>query len=104
MNLKKLERSEIKDMKYYTITIFQSNGKNGVMHPIAYSRIGNARNAIKRLVNVNNCHALILREEDIFVRNENTEISSSTPIEKYVRTGNIKANLRAYSKVVFHKR
>lgn len=70
---------EIRDKTFYSVIGFKNPGEWATFHKDDYVRLGNARRVAENLKQQGFDHVVIRREE-IFLRNEHNEFSSSSPI------------------------
>ena len=70
---------EIRDKTFYAVVGFKNPGEWAAFHKDNYVRFGNAKRVAENLKQQGFDHVVIRREE-IFLRNEHNEFSSSSPI------------------------
>ena len=77
---------EIRDTILYCVVGFKNAKEWATFHKDDYKKIGNARRKAKELIK-DGYELVHIRQEDISIRNEFTEISSSGVIETYTQEG-----------------
>ena len=70
---------EIRDKTFYAVVGFKNPGEYATFHKENYVRFANAKRVAAGLKEKGFAH-VVIRREDIFLRNEHNEFSSSTPI------------------------
>lgn len=76
----------IKDKIFYCVVGFQDANKMATFSKDGYIKKGNAERIAKDLIS-KGYEQVILRRENVWLRNDNNEFSTSTPIEKYTKNG-----------------
>lgn len=76
---------EIRDKIFYNVIGFKDATKQATFDE-TYIKKGNAQRMAKELVK-KGYEQVILRQEEVWFRNESNEFSASTPIEKYTNNG-----------------
>lgn len=71
---------------FYSVVGFKNVKKLATFSKDGYIRKGNAQRVAKDLI-AKGYELVMIRLENIWLRNENNEFSSSTPIEKYTQHG-----------------
>ena len=76
-------QTEMKDQAYYILIVFKDKDNLGKHYPNEYKSFKNALNKYNELKNSGLYECVILRKEEVFLRNPKTEISCSSPIERW---------------------
>lgn len=77
-----------KETTYFIIVLFPENGSGQDVN-IAYKTIKGARRAARNQLKKNDIFtSVMVREEEVFKRNERMEISGSSPVIKYEKKNN----------------
>ena len=79
--MKYSSQTEMKDQSYYILIVFKDKNKFGEHYKNEYKTFRNAMKRFTELKNSGLYQCVTLRKEEVFLRNPNTEISSSSPIE-----------------------
>jgi len=74
-----MNMEEIRDKTFYSVVGFKNAGEWAVFHKDNYVRLGNAKRVATSL-KAKGFERVVVRREEIFLRNEHNEFSSSTPI------------------------
>ena len=70
---------EIRDKTFYSVVGFKKLGEWATFHKDNYVRFGNAKRVAAGL-KANGFERVMIRRENIFLRNDHNEFSSSTPL------------------------
>lgn len=76
----------IKDKIFYSVVGFKDATKMATFHQDGYIKKDDAQMIAKNLI-ANDYEQVILRCEEVWLRNESNEFSASFPIEKYTCDG-----------------
>ena len=76
----------IRDKVFYCVVGFKDAAKMATFHKDDYVKKGNAQRTARQLVE-HGFEEVMLRREEVWLRNDDNEFSSSTPIEKYTSKG-----------------
>lgn len=85
MTVRQMENAELKDVVYYIVAMWANKNCRGETFLIAYKRKINAKKRMNNLIQSGSYERVIMREEDVTIRNATMEISSSNPIEIWER-------------------
>ena len=76
----------IKDEIFYTVVGFENPNKAATFYKDGYKRKGNAIRMIRKLI-AKGFQQVMLRQENVWFRNESNEFSESSPIASYTPEG-----------------
>lgn len=76
----------IRDKIFYSVIGFKNAKGNATFSKDGYIKKGNAQRIAKNLI-IKGYDHVILRLEEVWLRNESNEFSASTPIEEYTING-----------------
>ena len=76
----------IRDKVFYCVVGFKDATKMATFDKDDYVKKGNAQRAARRLIK-QGFEEVMLRREEVWLRNDDNEFSASTPIEKYTSKG-----------------
>ena len=74
-----MSMGEIRDKTFYSVVGFKTAGEWATFHKDNYVCLGNAKRVATSL-KAKGFERVVVRREEIFLRNENNEFSSSTPL------------------------
>lgn len=80
MTVIQAENSEMKGKVYYTLTLFTKGKRCGDDYRNIFWRQGNAKRILKKLSQTGLYRSIILRKNEIWLRDATNEYSCSTPI------------------------
>lgn len=78
---------ELKNTSYYSIIVFQDKNKTGKHYGKEYKQLNNAFKKFKELKNSGVFDCVIVRKNDVFLRNAHNEISTSGVVLRWGRFG-----------------
>lgn len=81
--MKYSNRTEMKDQTYYTLFVFKDKNNLGERYKNEYKSFKNAIKKFTELKVSGLYQCVVLRKEEVFLRNPKTEISSSSPVKRW---------------------
>ena len=86
MTVYEAEQTDMRDKTYYTLNMFPKDGGSGKEYPNIFWRKGNAMRQMQREIAKGIYRCVILRRNEVWLRNANNEYSISSGIEKWGET------------------
>lgn len=83
MTIAQAKRTPMREKTYYTLNMFPKDGGNGTEYPNIFWRIGNARRQMQKEISKGIYGCVILRRNEVWLRDSQNDYSISSGIEKW---------------------